>query len=326
MLDKSVFIIVLIYVNNFLYLCTIIIGFMKQYFKRRWFDRSDGWKITKIDPMMRLSPFFMRTRLDSQNLFEQTINIEKMEEFIKTHKEKIPNLSILHIITATMVRVISQRPLLNRFIVWNKMYARNSVKIALVFKQSLTDEGKEGIFIADFNPEDTLVDVSNKMDQLIQENKVDNENNETDKLVKVINLLPDFVLRILVWLFYKLDSVGLLPASLLNASPFHSSAFITHVGTLGIPPVYHHLYEFGTTSMFLAIGKKEFEYSMDENEKMQKDRTIGLKFTLDERVCDGYYYAKSMREFSKYLHNPELLLTPPTEVIVDPCVGGKRIK
>ena len=129
----------------------------------------------------------------------------------------------------------------------------------------------------------------------------------------------------LVWLFYKLDSVGLLPASLLKASPFHSSAFITHVGTLGIPPVYHHLYEFGTTSMFLAIGKKEFEYSMDENEKMQKDRTIGLKFTLDERVCDGYYYAKSMREFSKYLHNPELLLVPPSEVIVDPGVGGKRI-
>lgn len=163
------------------------------------------------------------------------------------------------------------------------------------------------------------------MEKLIQDNKVNIENNETDKLANIINLLPDFALRSLVWLFYQLDKVGMLPPSLLKASPFHSSAFITHVGTLGIPPVYHHLYEFGTTSMFLAIGKKEFEYSMDENEKMQKDRTIGLKFTLDERVCDGYYYAKSMREFSKYLHNPELLLTPPVEVIVDPGVGGKRI-
>lgn len=298
---------------------------MKKYFKKRLFDRSDGWKITKIDPMMRLSPYFMRTRLDSQNLFEQTINLDRMEEFIRSHKEQLPNLSILHIITATMVRVISQRPLLNRFVVWNKQFARNSVKIALVFKQSLTDDGKEGIFIADFEPEDTLKEVSAKMDKLIQDNKVNIENNETDKLANIINLLPDFALRSLVWLFYQLDKVGLLPPSLLKASPFHSSAFITHVGTLGIPPVYHHLYEFGTTSMFLAIGKKEFEYSMDENEKMQKDRTIGLKFTLDERVCDGYYYAKSMREFSKYLHNPELLLTPPNEVIVDPGVGGKRI-
>lgn len=298
---------------------------MKKYFKKRWFDRSDGWKITKIDPMMRLSPYFMRTRLDSQNLFEQTINLDRMEEFIRSHKEQLPNLSILHIITATMVRVISQRPLLNRFVVWNKQFARNSVKIALVFKQSLTDDGKEGIFIADFEPEDTLKEISAKMDKLIQDNKVSIDNNETDKLANIINLLPDFALRSLVWLFYQLDKVGMLPPSLLKASPFHSSAFITHVGTLGIPPVYHHLYEFGTTSMFLAIGKKEFEYSMDENEKMQKDRTIGLKFTLDERVCDGYYYAKSMREFSKYLHNPELLLTPPNEVIVDPGVGGKRI-
>lgn len=298
---------------------------MKKYFKKRLFDRSDGWKITKIDPMMRLSPYFMRTRLDSQNLFEQTINLDRMEEFIRSHKEQLPNLSILHIITATMVRVISQRPLLNRFVVWNKQFARNSVKIALVFKQSLTDDGKEGIFIADFEPEDTLKEISAKMDKLIQDNKVNIENNETDKLANIINLLPDFALRSLVWLFYQLDKVGMLPPSLLKASPFHSSAFITHVGTLGIPPVYHHLYEFGTTSMFLAIGKKEFEYSMDENEKMQKDRTIGLKFTLDERVCDGYYYAKSMREFSKYLHNPELLLTPPNEVIVDPGVGGKRI-
>lgn len=298
---------------------------MKKYFKKRWFDRADGWKITKIDPMMRLSPYFMRTRLDSQNLFEQTINLDRMEEFIRSHKEQLPNLSILHIITATMVRVISQRPLLNRFVVWNKQFARNSVKIALVFKQSLTDDGKEGIFIGDFEPEDTLIEISAKMEKLIQDNKVNIENNETDKLANIINLLPDFALRSLVWLFYQLDKVGMLPPSLLKASPFHSSAFITHVGTLGIPPVYHHLYEFGTTSMFLAIGKKEFEYSMDENEKMQKDRTIGLKFTLDERVCDGYYYAKSMREFSKYLHNPELLLTPPVEVIVDPGVGGKRI-
>lgn len=298
---------------------------MKKYFKKRLFDRSDGWKITKIDPMMRLSPYFMRTRLDSQNLFEQTINLDRMEEFIRSHKEQLPNLSILHIITATMVRVISQRPLLNRFVVWNKQFARNSVKIALVFKQSLTDDGKEGIFIGDFEPEDTLTEISAKMEKLIQDNKVNIENNETDKLANIINLLPDFALRSLVWLFYQLDKVGMLPPSLLKASPFHSSAFITHVGTLGIPPVYHHLYEFGTTSMFLAIGKKEFEYSMDENEKMQKDRTIGLKFTLDERVCDGYYYAKSMREFSKYLHNPELLLTPPNEVIVDPGVGGKRI-
>jgi len=299
---------------------------MKKYFKKGLFDRSDGWKITKIDPMMKLTPYFMRTRLDSQNLYEQTVNIDKMQEFIKSHKETLPNLSILHIVTATMVRVISQRPMLNRFVVWNKLFARNSIKIALVFKQSLTDEGKEGVLIAEFDPEDTIFDVSKKMDQLIQENKVDNEKNETDKIMNVINYLPDTLIRILIWIFYQMDKVGLLPASLLKASPFHCSAFITHVGTIGIPPVYHHLYEFGTTTIFLAIGKKEFEFSMDENEKIQKDKIIGLKFTLDERVCDGYYYAKSMREFSRLLHNPELLLAPPDEVVLDPGVSRKKLK
>lgn len=299
---------------------------MKKYFKKGLFDRSDGWKITNIDPMMKLTPYFMRTRLDSQNLYEQTVNIDKMQEFIKNQKETLPNLSILHIVTATMVRVISQRPMLNRFVVWNKLFARNSIKIALVFKQSLTDEGKEGILIAEFEPEDTIVEVSKKMDRLIQENKIENEKNETDKIMNVINYLPDSLIRILIWIFYQMDKVGLLPASLLKASPFHCSAFITHVGTIGIPPVYHHLYEFGTTTIFLAIGKKEFEFSMDENEKIQKDKIIGLKFTLDERVCDGYYYAKSMREFARLLHNPELLLTPPDEVILDPGVSKKKLK
>lgn len=299
---------------------------MKKYFKKGLFDRSDGWKITKIDPMMRLSPFFMRTRLDSQNLYEQTVNIDKIDKFIRKHKDKLPNLSALHVVAATMVRVFSQRPMLNRFVVWNKIYARDSIKIALVFKQALTDEGKEGIFIAEFEPTDTLFEVSKTMDKLIQENKVDNENNHTDKLANIISILPDFVLRMLIWIFYQLDKVGLLPGALLKASPFHSSAFITHVGTIGIPPVYHHLYEFGTTSIFLAIGKKEFELSMDENEKMQKDRIIGLKFTLDERVCDGYYYAKSMREFARYINNPELLLTPPAEVILDPGVDKKKLR
>jgi len=122
-----------------------------------------------------------------------------------------------------------------------------------------------------------------------------------------------------------LDKVGMMPKFINKASPWHSSIFLTNIGSIGVESIYHHLYEFGTCSMFVAMGKKSRRHTIDRNGDMKSHKSILLKFVLDERICDGFYYASSMRVLNKILADPSVLLLPPEKVNIDEGVGKKRV-
>ena len=130
--------------------------------------------------------------------------------------------------------------------------------------------------------------------------------NETDKLAKILSLTPNWLLKFLVNSIMFLDNGGLLPKSIINASPFHTSAFLTNVASLGIDSIYHHLYNFGTTGIFIAMGKKKKSYIYDDD-IIKEEKCISFSIVCDERICDGYYFANSVKLFKKYLKKPELL-------------------
>ena len=114
------------------------------------------------------------------------------------------------------------------------------------------------------------------------------------------------MIRAVVKFLMFLDKHGLLPRKIIDASPFHTSVFLTNVGSLGIDSIYHHIYNFGTTSMFFSMGKKKKSYIYEDDE-IKEEKCITLAFVGDERICDGYYYASSFTLLSKYLKKPELL-------------------
>lgn len=294
---------------------------MKKYFKRRLGDRYDGWRVRDIDNIYTMVPFLLRTRIDSQCFFEEEIELEPLEDFVKKHRDEIPGLTILHVVIAIMVRAISQRPYINRFIVYNKLYAHNDIRISLMIKRTMGDRGEETPIMPVFDPFDTLADVVRKITDEIDQNKETDEKNSTDKTARFLGNLPPFLLRIVVFFVRWLDNIGLLPKGVHGASPYHCSAFITNVGSLGIGPIYHHLYEFGTCSFFVAMGKKVKREGVDKDAKPIQHRTIGFKFVVDERVCDGHYYALTMRYMRKLLNNPTPLLSPPPKVVLDDGIG-----
>lgn len=298
---------------------------MKKYqfnfYKWRFGDRYDGWRVRKIDPTFRLVPYVLRTRMDSQVFFEVCLPIDTIEKFIKDQKERIPNLSLMHVVMAALVRIYSQRPYLNRFVVWNKIFARNTFSIALAIKRSLTDKGEESIIKPYFNLKDTLADVVQKVTTELENSQPVGQKNSQDKVSELLSILPDFLLRSVIFILFWLDKVGILPKSINKISPWHSSLFLTNVGSLGIDSIYHHLYEFGTCSMFVAMGKKHRETIIQKNGESIQQKTMLLKFVMDERVCDGFYYASSMRQLEQILAKPEVLLTPPEKVVADNGVG-----
>lgn len=296
---------------------------MKKYFKKGIWDRYDGWRVRNVDAVFHVIPYLLRTRNDSQNLFEDNIPLEKLEAFIREKKAQIPNLSIMHILMAATVRMLSQKPYLNRFIIWNKIYARNHISISLTIKRK--ESGEETIVKPEFEPEDTLYDVARKINEEISQNIGEGAENDADSISKLFGKLPSPLIRFIVWLLFKLDNIGQLPKSLHKVSPWHCSVFLTNVGSLGIDSIYHHLYEFGTCSMFVAMGKKTKVKTIDNAGNEVERKYIGLKFVADERICDGQYYATCLKMLRRMLLNPDVLLTPPEDVIVDDGVGKPRI-
>ena len=298
---------------------------MQHTFKKGLFDRYDGWRVRNVDAVFGIIPFILRTRIDSQNFFEENIPAEGIEAFVRKYKEEIPGLTFMHVVIAAMIRMLALRPYLNRFVVWNKIYARNHINLSLVIKRAVTDGGEETLVKPEFEPTDTIADVVRRVTEIIAENAPEGTVNGSDSASRIFRALPAFLVRIAACGMHNLDKIGLLPKVINRISPWHCSLFLTNLGSLGIGPIYHHLYEFGTCSVFVAMGNKTKVQTVSPGGTPLVHRFIGLKFVTDERICDGHYYAASMKLLRRLLANPEALLLPPETVSIDDGVAKKRI-
>ncbi len=272
--------------------------------------RSDGRKIKTLPAFFKVIPSVMLERNDSQVLYKQDIPIKYLDEYIDNKAKDGIKIAYMHIIYAAIVRVIAERPRLNRFVMNGTTYARNKIYVSLTIKKNLTDDGVETTTKIEYQGTETIFDIKQKLDAIIEQNKEVEANNETDKLAKTLGLIPTGLIRVAVKFLKFLDRHGLLPKAIIKASPFHTSVFLTNVGSLGIDTIYHHLYNFGTTSMFFSMGKKKKSF-IYEDEEIKEEKCITLAFVGDERICDGFYYANSFKSLFRYLKKPELLETAP---------------
>lgn len=278
-------------------------------------NRADGRVIKTLNPFYKIIPYLMKTRNDAQVFYEDKIPIDNIEEYIRKKKEEGINLSYMEVIMAAMARVSLERPGLNRFIMNRKVYARKYLCISLAIKKNLDDEATETTIKFYIKPTDTVFDISKQVREKIEENKKIETTNSADKLAAIIMSLPRFIIKLVVNFLMFLDEHNMLPKSIIEASPMHTSFFITNMGSLGIDSIYHHLYNFGTTSIFLAMGNKKEE--IDPKDPSKTKKYISFKFVNDERICDGLYYARSFALFRRYLLNPERLEEKSNDVKED---------
>ena len=268
--------------------------------------RNDGKQLTKTTAIFKLMPNLMKERNDSQVLFTQDIITDGMDKYIREKQEQGIKISYLDIVFAAVARIIAERPHLNRFCVNGRTYARNSIFISIVVKKSLSDDSEETPLKIEFDGTETIFEVKDKLQSEIAKNKDVEMKNNTDKTATALTSVPAFLIKFAMGIIRFLDKHGILPKFLIGVSPFHTSAFITNTGSLGIDAIYHHLYNFGTTSMFFAMGRKKKTYVYVDDELIEK-KCISIAFVGDERICDGYYYASSFKQLSKYLAKPYLL-------------------
>ena len=284
--------------------------------RRRFGDRKDGRKLRTLSPMAVMEPYIMKVRSDSQNKFEDVIDITNIEKYLqKKHSEGYMNMGILHVFIASYVRAISVRPALNRFVAGQKIYSRNNIEGVMTIKKQMSIDSPDTTVKVEFEPTDTAVDVYKKFNKVVEE-AVSADSN-FDKTAGFLAKIPGLILRFTVSVLRFLDYFGLLPKALLKVSPFHGSFIITSMGSLGINAIYHHLYDFGNLPVFLSYGKKYTDMVVNEDGKVEKRHFVTFKAVVDERICDGYYYASAFKIIKRYLHNPELLDEPVTNVAED---------
>lgn len=287
-------------------------------YRRRFGDRYDGRRLRSLDPFFKIIPYIMKNRMDSQIFFEEKVDITHTEAYIrKRSKTSETRISMLHVFIAAIVRTLALKPALNRFIAGQKIYARNEILVSLAIKKEMNFESTETTIKFKFDPTDTLEQVAAKIDKQIKENKVLESSNDTDKTARLIMLCPGFIVKFIVFVVRLLDYFGLMPKILNEVSPFHTSVFITDVGSLGISPVYHHLYDFGTTSIFVAFGTKRTEKIIDSNDNIVNKRFMTMRIVTDERIVDGHYFASAFKMYRTLIEHPERLESPPAKVVSD---------
>ena len=285
-----------------------------------WGDRNDGRKVRTIAPMAQITAYFQVERNTCSNLFEESFEITHIERYIRQkRKEGYTDFGLMHVLLAAYVRGVAKYPQLNRFISGQKVYSRgNDIQYSMVVKKDMTVESPDTSFKVHLSPYDTSIDVYRKLNAALAEVKKSMElDSGLDNLIGYLNLIPGVVLKFIVWLLKLLDYFGLLPAFLTELSPFHGSIFFTSMGSLGIPPIYHHLYDFGNLPVFGAFGCKRRALELQEDGSVVQKKYIDVKFTLDERICDGYYYATFFKYYRRLLAHPEVLDNPPEEVVRD---------
>ena len=285
--------------------------------KQKKESKKEGRRLKSLPTMTMIIPYIMPTRNDALNYISDSIDITAIDKYIaKKRAEGYEGFGIMHIFIAAYVRTVAEKPGINRYIRGQRIYARNDIEVMMAVKKEMTANSPDTIIKIFPKPTDTAVDIYRQMTDVITESKKP-QDTDFDKLMKVINAIPGLFLRWTVKFLNFLDYFRLLPRKLTKLSPFHGSFFITSMGSLGIPPIYHHIYNFGNVPLFLSFGAKRSENYIKSDGSVGTRKMVDYKIVTDERICDGFYYALALKNVRFYLKNPEKLDMPPAEVVED---------
>ena len=284
---------------------------------KKFGDRRDGKKI-KMNGFDRFLYYLKPRRSDSEVYISKTIDVTNLVEYMKEKKKENEKITYFHLFCMAIGKVIYNRPLLNRFLIGGCKYQRNDVTISFVAKTDFSDTAREFLTVIKVLEDDKLDDISKRITEDVKKIR-SNKESHTDDFVNKLGKLPKFVMAIIVWFIKRLDNHDLLPSSLTKNSIYHSSILVSNLGSIHCDGIYHNLTNFGKNSILLTIGEIKEDVRVVDG-KIEKRYVCDLGITLDERIADGVYFAKSVNLLEYILDNPSLLEDKASDkIIFDKC-------
>ena len=280
--------------------------------------RSDGYLIKGIDPIVSLMPHIMKDRNDAMVQLQYEIDYGKLTRYVVSKEQEGVKLTFMDVVIAAFVRTIAELPELNRFIINKRVYARKTLSVSFAVLRSNGEnvsDVDENTTKCYFDPHDTIFDVARRMNEVIDEARKPDADNATMKVASAIIRSP--VARPLVSFLLWTDKHGILPKSIIDASPFHTSLFLTNNASVGLPAVFHHIYNFGSTTMFWSMGAPRKRVDIDREGKPVRSRFMPIGVTVDERVAAGRVFGMMIARMMRYFADPSLLEQPPEKINLD---------
>lgn len=277
--------------------------------KRKFGDRRDGKLLRDLDSMHFLMPLIYPNRCDNEAFILERIDLTNINKFLEEKNRNNPEYkyNLFQLIVSAVLKTITLRPKMNRFIANKNMYQRNEVSSAFVIKKQFSDSSEEGLAFIHSKETDTLETVHNDIYKQVNRCRSEKKTGSTEEAMNIINKLPRFISKTAVKFICYLDRLGKVPKSLIATDPYYSSVLISNLGSIKLKCGYHHLTNWGTTSVFLVIGEKKIRPFFDDAGNMEMRDSVDIGLTVDERIADGYYFSKTVKLLKKLLENPSLL-------------------
>lgn len=288
---------------------------MKQE-KRRFGDRKDGTLIRDLDGMHFITPLIYPNRCDNEAYISERIDLGPVNAFL-AQKNAQPSdfpYTLFHVILAALVKTVTLRPKLNRFIANKNFYQRREISAAFVVKKLFSDDAGEALAVVHATDDSTLTSLHADIFRQISSCRSDKVDASTDNM-NLFNRMPRFLGKFIVWILTRLDIHGWIPASIIETDPYYCTMVLSNLGSIRLRSGYHHLTNWGTCSLFCIIGEKKMTPIFQPDGTYEMRETLDLGLTIDERLADGYYYSKSIRLLKHLLEHPELLELPAAQTV-----------
>lgn len=276
--------------------------------------RPDGKRVKSGDPIVSLTPYIMTRRSDAQVFTTQHMEVEAVTQYINQKRQEGVKVSHMAILIAAWLRTVCEFPSINRFVLGNRLYARNELAVSFVTIKGRGEHVKETVCKLYFDPRDTLPEVSEKLERAIKKAREAEENSMVNRLACALLSIP-LLTGALVGLLKAMDRIGIMPKAIIDASPFHTSLFVSNMASLKMNSIYHHIYDFGSTSVFIGMGKPGYQIKGLTGEKLKLEKTIPLGVVIDERIMGGAQFGMAFAYMNSFLRHPERLEQPPERVL-----------
>ena len=283
----------------------------KQTRKKDRRDRRDAYYLRDADSMHVIMPYVMPNRCANEALLSQDFDITEIDRYVKARNAENPSFKYtwFHIICAALVKTIILRPKLNYFISGYRLYERKDIEVAFTVKRKFEDNSEEALarFIVDRDGGNLIEQVHSFVESFVTKVR---KHNRTEGITNKFNFyqaLPRPFFRFFVWILRRMEYHGIYPESLKKDDPCYSTVYVTNLGSIKMSADYHHVFEWGTNSFFVVMNEMKTIPFYKEDGTFEMKPSIRLCFTIDERIADGFYFAKSIKYFNYLLQHPELL-------------------
>ena len=282
--------------------------------KRNWRDRKDGWYISGLDSVHVMMPYMFGDRTINEAVMGEVVDLTEVDRYLAAKNAQNPAFKYtwFHVITAVVAKTILLRPKMNWFIAGGRYYERKQIEVAFNVKKKFTDEAEESMakFVLDPEGGSPLEQVHSYVQDFVHKVRDEESVVGVSNALNAVQKLPRPIFRLMAWTLKKLEYYGHYPQFLAKDDPCYSSAYITTLGSIKLNADYHHLFNWGTISFFIVISEKKLRPYWHEDGTYDLRNTIKLGLTVDERIADGYYFAKTLRLVRQLFAHPELLDLP----------------